>query len=52
MFDLIFSPQAHERLGRACATIGVSPAAMKVLVHLEPGQGVPMSAGPTRRIGG
>lgn len=42
MFDLFFSLRAHERVSRACGAVGLSPAAMKLLAHLEPGEGIPM----------
>ena len=40
--DLLFSGQVHGRMGEACGAIGVPPGAMKILFHLEPGEGVPM----------
>jgi DNA-binding MarR family transcriptional regulator len=42
MVDLLFSGQVHGRMGEACGAIGVPPGAMKILFHLEPGEGVPM----------
>src|SRR5919201_3337585 len=42
MLDLLFSGQAHGRMGRACADVGVAPGPLKILFHLEPGDSVPM----------
>ena len=42
IFELIFSGQAHGRMGEACKAVGISPGLMKTLFHLEPGVGVPM----------
>jgi DNA-binding MarR family transcriptional regulator len=42
MLDLLFSGQAHGRMGEACGAIGVAPGPLKILFHLEPREGVPM----------
>jgi DNA-binding MarR family transcriptional regulator len=42
IFDLLFRGEAHTRFTDAAAAMGVSPGALKSLVHLEPGEGVPM----------
>lgn len=42
IFALLFDGQAHGRLSEASAAAGVSPGLLKLLFHLEPGEGIPM----------
>jgi DNA-binding MarR family transcriptional regulator len=42
IFDLLFRGEAHNRFTDAAAAVGVSPGVLKSLVHLEPGEGIPM----------
>ena len=42
ILGLLFEGQARGRMAAACRFVGISPGSMKMLFHLEPGQGVPM----------
>jgi DNA-binding MarR family transcriptional regulator len=42
IFDLMFTRTFQARMGKACSMVGVSPGVMKTLLHLQPGEGVPM----------
>jgi DNA-binding MarR family transcriptional regulator len=42
ILDLMVSPRAHSRMGRACAAVDVSPGVLKTLFHLQPGGEVAM----------
>jgi DNA-binding MarR family transcriptional regulator len=40
--DLAFEGAASTRMAEACSATGISPGMMKTLLHLRPGEGVPM----------
>jgi DNA-binding MarR family transcriptional regulator len=40
--DLMFKGASNARMAQACSVTGISPGMMKTLLHLRPGEGVPM----------
>jgi len=42
LHDLCFEGEAHDRMHRACAAVGLSPGVLKGLIHLVPDEGRPM----------
>ena len=42
IFGLLLEGHLQGRVGEACEAMGLSPGLLKALVHLRPGEGVPM----------